>query len=389
MGISALFASVIAAASALVNVPGVVVNHIPASEERYVGSPSIAVLPDGAYIMTHDEFGPKANNGTRAITRVFRSDDKGVTWKERPPIVEAFWSTVFTHRGALYLIGQRNQDMDVVIRKSVDGGATWTTPADKNSGLLAQGEFHCAPTPVLEHNGRLWRAMEILKGAGAFGHRFNASMLSVPVDADLLKAENWTFSNALPRDPAWLDGKFNGWLEGNAVVSPEGGIVDVLRVDSPADREFAAIINITPDGKQASFDPKHGFTLFPGGSKKFTIRLDPVSKKYWSLSNYVPKQFAGPSLSSVRNTLALISSPDLETWTVRCIVIHHPDPEKHGFQYVDWLFDGDDLIVANRAAYDDDQGGAHNFHDANFLTFHRIKNFRNLTMKDSVPGAPE
>lgn len=37
-----------------------------------------------------------------------------------------------------------------------------------------------------------------------------------------------------------------------------------------------------------------------------------------------------------------------------------------------------------RTAFDDSADGAHNQHDANYLTFHRIRNFRSLTMKDSV-----
>jgi hypothetical protein len=49
----------------------------------------------------------------------------------------------------------------------------------------------------------------------------------------------------------------------------------------------------------------------------------------------------------------------------------------------DWLFDGDDLIVASRTGFDDAEGGAHNFHDANYLTFYRICGFR--TRKNSVP----
>ena len=61
------------------------------------------------------------------------------------------------------------------------------------------------------------------------------------------------------------------------------------------------------------------------------------------------------------------------------------DVAKHGFQYVDWLFDGPDIIAACRTAYDDGQGGAHNAHDANYLTFHRISSFRARTMADSVP----
>jgi len=70
---------------------------------------------------------------------------------------------------------------------------------------------------------------------------------------------------------------------------------------------------------------------------------------------------------------------------VRCILLYHPDVAKHGFQYADWLFDGADIIAACRTAYDDGLGGAHNNHDANFLTFHRFANFRAKTMADSVP----
>ena len=37
-----------------------------------------------------------------------------------------------------------------------------------------------------------------------------------------------------------------------------------------------------------------------------------------------------------------------------------------------------------RTAYDDGLGGAPNAHDANYLTFHRVANFRRLSMQDSV-----
>ncbi|MFH1570345.1 MAG: exo-alpha-sialidase, partial [Gemmatimonadota bacterium] len=38
--------------------------------------------------------------------------------------------------------------------------------------------------------------------------------------------------------------------------------------------------------------------------------------------------------------------------------------------------DGEDLVVASRTAFDDGLGGAHNQHDANYLTFHRVAGFR-------------
>ena len=78
----------------------------------------------------------------------------------------------------------------------------------------------------------------------------------------------------------------------------------------------------------------------------------------------------------MRNTLVLMSSADLMTWRIRRTVLTHPDPEKHAFQYVDWQFEKNDMVVASRTAFDDDEGGAPRGHDANFLTFHRVKDFR-------------
>ena len=48
---------------------------------------------------------------------------------------------------------------DIVIRRSTDGGRTWTKPSDEHSGLLVEGRYHCAPVPVIVHGGRIWRAM--------------------------------------------------------------------------------------------------------------------------------------------------------------------------------------------------------------------------------------
>jgi len=177
-----------------------------------------------------------------------------------------------------------------------------------------------------------------------------------------------------------------GWLEGNAVITREGSMADILRVDSRNYPEKAAIVNISADGKTASFDPATGFVEFPGGAKKFAIRHDSVSDEYWSLANFVPErhQKNGPP-SGLRNTLALTSSKDLKNWTLRCILLYHPDHLKHGFQYPDWQFDGEDIIAVVRTAFDDAEGGAHNKHDANFLTFHRWQNFRRLNL-NSNPG---
>jgi hypothetical protein len=362
-------------------VPGVVIAHSPAASGLYIGSPSIVVLPGGDYLAAHDYFGPKSNEHVSAVSHVYHSSDRGKSWKHLSKIQGAFWSTLFEHKGDVYFIGTTAHHGNMVIRRSRDGGKTWTEPRDKTTGLLREGQFHCAPVPVVTHNGRLWRGFEDAAGGKVWGKRYRAMMMSAPVESDLLHADNWTASNFLPRDPEWLGGKFNAWLEGNAVVTPTGKIVDILRVDTLLPGGRAARVEISDDGKTASFDPAKGFLHFPGGAVKFAIRRDPVTKRYWSLTNHVPEKFADLRPAATRNTLALISSPDLESWTVNSIVLQHPDPVKHAFQYVDWLFDGDDLIAVSRTAYDDGLGGALRAHDANFLTFHRIVSFRKLTMK--------
>ena len=51
-------------------------------------------------------------------------------------------------------------------------------------------------------------------------------------------------------------------------------------------------------------------------------------------------------------------------------------PELYGFQYVDWQFDGKDIVFVSRTAWRDKTGNPPRQHDANYMTFHRIRNFR-------------
>ncbi|MFH1918269.1 MAG: sialidase family protein [Planctomycetota bacterium] len=353
--------------------PGVVIDRSPDFARVYVGCPSIAVLPSGDYVASHSWFGPGTPNNQ---TAVFGSRDRGQTWKHLADIDGAWWSTLFVHRNAVYIMGVSGLYGHAVIRRSTDRGVTWTTPKDGRTGLLfSDVRYHCAPVPVVVHRGRVWRALEDAEAGGGWGRHFRAFVMSAPEDADLLNAKSWTATNRLHLDPAWLEAERPGWLEGNVVVTPEGGLVNILRVND--DRgDTAAIASVSDDGKTISFDPEGGFIDFPGGRSKFTIRYDPPTKRYWSLVN---KQ---RDPTAYRNILALTSSADLEHWKVESIILRHVDDRQHAWQYVDWQFDGDDLVAVSRTAWD----GSHKAHDANYLTFHRIENFRDLTMAVGADG---
>ncbi len=351
--------------------PGVVIDRSPDPARIYIGSPSIAVLPDGRYVASHDWFGPGTKNRR---TTVLCSQDRGRTWQRLTDLDEQWWSSLFVHRGALYIMGTSGQWGDAVIRRSTNGGRaptegwSWTTPRDADTGLLAGGgQYHCAPVPVVVHNGRIWRAMEDRDPPEGWGRTFRSFVMSAPEDADLLKADNWTFSNRMHLDPKWLEAQNPGWLEGNVVVTPQRKLVNILRVnDDRGDR--AAIVRVSDDGRTVSFDPERDFIDLPGGRTKFTIRYDPASKRYWSLVN---KQ---RNPTAYRNVLVLTSSADLRSWKVESTILRHADSKNHAFQYVDWLFEDNDIIAVSRTAWD----GSHRAHDANYMTFHRIPNFREL-----------
>ncbi len=109
--------------------PGVVIDHEPAAAGRYIGSPSLAILRDGSYVASHDFFGPASNQSVSGVTRIFRSEDRGRTWQHLAELKDQFWSNLFFCRGALYLMGTSCEYGRIVIRRSTDGGQTWTGPS--------------------------------------------------------------------------------------------------------------------------------------------------------------------------------------------------------------------------------------------------------------------
>ncbi|MEO6134448.1 MAG: exo-alpha-sialidase [Ginsengibacter sp.] len=368
-----------AQSNAATKVPGIVIDYSPASSGKYIGSPSICILPNGDYIASHDFFGPKGSERTRAITWIFSSHDKGKNWKHIAEINGQFWSNLFVVKNDLYILGTYKEYGNLVIRKSTDNGLSWSEPENNQTGLLREGRYHTAPTPTVLHNGRIWRSIEHATGPSSqWARSFAALTISAPIESDLLNTTSWTFSSEKLFDSTYLNGQFGGWLEGNAVVDKKGNMLDILRVATSTEgKEYAAIIHVSPNEKESSFNPETGFISFPGGSKKFSIRYDKKSDRYWTVGNYIPKEYSDiKNTGSVRNTLALYSSKDLIAWDVNKILLQNPDVKKHGFQYIDWQFAGKDIVFVSRTAFDDAEGGARNYHDANYLTFHRVKKFR-------------
>ncbi len=386
--------------------PGTVVFASPDPAKFFCGSPSILILGDGSYLVSHDIGGQHDRAGR---TLIQHSRDRGATWRQIAELRDQKWSTLFAHRGAIYLLGTSARGGNMIIRRSTDAGATWTEPTDERSGLLAVGKYHCAPTPVVVHQGRIWRGFEQFAPTPPT-RTFRAFVMSAAEDADLLAAAAWTQSNAITHDRTWLNTRNAEWLEGNIVVAPDGSLRDVLRVEAhpaigaafplpaPNERiprfEVAAALRISADGRQVEFDPRRDYLHFIGSEAKFTIRFDERSRRYWSIGSKITNPHSGYAWLHTphhqRNVLSLTSSADLRHWEERCRLIRFREGQvvtkaesRVGFQYVDWQFEGDDLVAVCRTAWN----GA-NYHDANFITFHRVRNFRSLTLADSSPEIP-
>ena len=337
--------------------PGVVIDKSPDFKQIHVGAPSMEILPDGTYVASHDWFGPAYRN--RKVTVVFESKDQGATWQKISEFEGQKGSMMFAVGTKLWHLGWCTPGIEgkspncIAIRRSEDGGHTWTAPVDDKSGLLLSDKrYFVDPAPVLFHKGRVWKEVETVGpkdgGKRNWATGFQPIVASAPQDANLLDRRNWTFSNPVP----WTSQPgLGGWLEGNVLFTPAGKMIIQMRVDDIKHGGKAAQVQVSDDGKTASFDPATGLVAMPGGCKKFVIKYDDVSQKYWSLVDWVhPADVDAPDKERVRNTLALVCSSDLQTWHIRKIVLRHPSTTI-GFQYCDWRIVGDDMVFVCRMAW--------------------------------------
>lgn len=362
-------------------IPGTVIAKIRKLRQGYVTNPSLLLCQDGSYLAAC------TNINRRRGTEIYRSTDRGKSWE--------LWSegyypinffTLFEFNNRIYMLGTWAKVGHVILCESTDGGRTFSFPENEfDRGVLFRGKYHSAPVPIIIHEGRLWRSMEHNNNQ----HRRCAGIISAAVDSDLMKASSWIMSNTLSSDKSWPTkcggGEFTQWVEGGLVKTREGGLVDVMRVNERRIGRTAAIITVQ-NPQQITFDPTRDIIEMPGGGKKFTIRYDPISDRYWALVNPADPESMklrhggiyanGLHAGITRNTLTLISSKDLREWHEERVIITSDNPFFDGFQYVDWQFDGEDIVAVIRLAMEESRGLPNRQHDANFFVFNRILNFR-------------
>lgn len=360
-------------------VPGTVVNYLNPGDSKYAFSgqylctPSLMKHPDGYLLASMDVF---EKNAPQNLTLIFRSDDNGESWYHYSELFPCFWGKLFLHRNEVYMLATSTEYGDLLIGKSSDGGKTWAEPSVllRGSGCPRVPGWHKSAMPIIEYRGRLWTAIDY--GAwNAGGHA--SALLSVCADSDLLRSENWSITEPLPYDSAWkgsVEGDNRGFLEGNAVVLPDGGIGNILRYTTDKGTPNHGLIPVLRGDTK---DPDKVLTFakyvpFQGNLSKFDILLDDVSGYYYSIICRIYDE----KIPYARNLLSLVRTVDLEHWELVCDILDYTmdDPKTVGFQYVSFLFDGDDILFLSRTAFN----GAKSYHDNNYITFHRITNFRKI-----------
>lgn len=360
-------------------VPGTVVNYLHPDDGKYAFSgqhlctPSLLVHPDGYLLASMDLYEGKAPQN---LTLIFRSDDGGETWYHYTELFPCFWGELFLHKNEVYMLAMSTEYGDILIGRSTDGGKTFCTPT-----VLFRGScdntvpgWHKSAMKVVEHGGRLWSGIDYGSHKSG-GH--SSALISVSADADLTDASAWVMSDPLRYNPGWkgaVTGDNRGFIEGNAVVMPDGNIGEILRYSTDKGTPAYGLVpilkgDISNPEKTLEFCK---FVEFPGNMSKFDVVRDPVSGLYFTIFSRITDS----EHIIARNVLSMAVSDDLEKWETLCDFLNYEqcDPAKVGFQYVSFCFDGEDIIFLCRTAFN----GAQSFHDNNFITFHRVKNFRNL-----------
>eukprot|EP01047_Picozoa_sp_COSAG01_P041988 COSAG01_NODE_3641_length_5838_cov_3.651333_2_plen_1151_part_00 len=363
--------------------------------------------------------------------------DHGSRWRPAASVPGMYWATLWAPpaapAGDVYLTGVSygtQKDMSIgrsiVIARSTDYGSSFSEPAVLFPGSARYG-YSGAPTPnLVGSDGRIYRAFEASAGEKLLvmtkaPFRTSSNLLDPQSWEMVGKPLRWNATERLPdsfvcpvtaRHPT-PRGKtcFNSIQEGGA-VEVNGTIYDVLRLDGQnnATHSKAIVLKLVVDqtSRLSSMEFVQAID-FPSTSSKFTIRQEPASfgatsdkgaRRFFAITNLVTPMAVdyadqngvtggnmalglGVDAVGARNVLVLATSTDAVNgeWVVCDTLLYDDSGLEYvdsvrltGFQYVDWIFDGADILYIVRTSY----RGANTYHNANRLTVKRIHNYTTM-----------
>ncbi len=374
-----------------------VIASSPAPDSVFLYTPAIAEGLDGRFVVAVDYGGPGTGilDGPRSDfgdypagnqIRVYLSDDKGRTWRETATRIPMMHEILFKAGDRLYMIGHSGR---LLITRSDDNGETWSEPAV----LCPEPRWHQSCTAVDVYDGKVTLVYEKWVADGHPWPGVGPVLMRADEQADLMQASNWKFSDlydpdadmdaARPSGIPVVGGKAAGILETNVVriynpshpfYDATGKSVVLLSRASAGFPDIGVMLRgyEREDGSLAvgRCHLDNGDVLFvhiPGANLKFHLVYDPKSELYWLLHSQIDGRM------NARRRLALSYSPDLLHWTFAGLVAVGPT-DRSARHYATMIVNGDDLCIVSRSG--DEQ--ARNAHDGNIVTFHRVRNFRDL-----------
>ena len=365
-------------------------------KKRYINlySPSLLITKDAhgrtVYYVSHENadsaYGTLGEVATETV--VLRSYDHGKTWEKVLVWNNIRWAMMFEVAGKVHLVGttlhpDHPKQWNVAIAR-IDDSVRVT------QGILPNTGSYTAPNTVLVRNGRVYIPS-------------TPCAMSAPADSNLLDPKNWTVCESISpylcnRDWYFSETGAEGletlWpLEGNIIEGRDGKIYEMLRLEQQPNNGYAGLLELSEDGKTCKLaECCNGIVEMPTTVTKFQVTFNEATGLYLSLANYPSLPMPSPSRGAHppaghRNVLALVASPDLVNWKVidillvdRAVMNPAASAKAHGFQYVIWDIDGDDLVYVVREA----SGYARCFHDGSEVTMYRLHNYKAL-VEDRYP----
>jgi hypothetical protein len=401
---AALLGSFLAAQPAPLAQDYTIVFHNP-NPEFYVEGPGLVRLDDGGLVavvpvVPRNEWSVE-RRATQSVTHIMRSADAGKTWQQASEL-PYYSAAPWVHRGSLYLFankgGTKVRNDDLLLLRSTDGGRTWSAPV-----TLFTGHFWNCHTGMVVRDDRIYWALDDL----SLGNKRGPCVVSGDLSADFMNPSAWRISKPVPFPgvpDALTDPKFNNltsqYLEPNVIeVAGRLRVLATVKPKRQSTAGLAAVFDIEDNGTELGLK----FTQFypmPGGQLKYCVIRDEVSQMFWMTANVpVDSQgvfdwwregekrgnfsYASGLGGNDRRFLMLQYGVDGLNWLQAGCIAQAPKISQ-SFMYARPVIDGNDLAIVARSSVN-----APNQHDADYATFHRVKDFRTLALKlTPEPEAP-
>ena len=154
------------------------------------------------------------------------------------------------------------------------------------------------------------------------------------------------------------------------------GYCAIAKVTELEDGSMETSLITAPSGRKWVFLP------MPGGQMRFHLLYDPVTKLYWLLSTQATDSMTRiERLSSERYNIPCDERQRMQlSFSKNCVdwcfagIVAAGDSEKQSRHYASMAIDGEDLVLVSRSG----DAKAASAHNGNFISFHRISNFRSL-----------